>query len=222
MPGTIITFARRAAPNSGSSGMVVDYWQSSRCRWLFGCLLGLVLGCGTARSYVWVGDYVKQGKAMPAPPIRPGDRLQIVVQGQDSLGTVGDVRPDGEVVMPVVGSIVAASKTPNELANAIAARLATLVQAPVVTVVVERRRMVVSVIGEVHTSGRHELEPREGVLQVLARAGGLTPFADEDAIFVIRREPQPARIRFKYEDLAAGESIATGFELRDGDTVLVE
>jgi len=125
-------------------------------------------------------------------------------------------------VLPVVGSIPAANKTPTELANAIAVRLATVIQTPIVAVVIERRRTVISVIGEVRTPNRYELEPREGVMQVLARAGGLTAFADEDAIFVIRRDPQPSRIRFRYRDLATGDRSSCAFELIDGDTILVE
>lgn len=203
-------------------GTIESSRQPSKRKWMLGCLVVLMLGCGASGQYIWVGDYVRQGMANMGRPIRPGDRLQIVIQGHDNLGATADVRPDGEVVLPVVGSVPAASKTPTELANAIATRLTNVVNSPSVTVVVERRRTVVTVIGEVRTSGRHELEPREGVMQVLARAGGLTPFADEQAIFVLRREPRPARIRFSFKDLAVGDPASSTFELHDGDTVLVE
>lgn len=220
----------RLLPLLGSSAPLPAVWgrvvMSRRryARWVaVGALaVSAVVGCGSSRSFVWVSDYVSQGSARAPRPLRPGDRIQVVVRGQDTLGTQAEIRPDGEVVLPVVGSVVAGSRTPTELANEIASRLVGVVQSPSVTVIVERRRTIVTVLGEVRGSGRFELEPGEGLLQILARAGGLTPFADSDAIFVLRRDPQLARIRFRYDELAGGDPVSVGFELRDGDTVMVE
>jgi hypothetical protein len=60
------------------------------------------------------------------------------------------------------------------------------------------------------------------VLGALARAGGLTEFADGDSVYVLREFPKRTRIRFKYDDLARGEDKAVGFKLRDRDVVIVE
>lgn len=182
----------------------------------------LITSCASARSYVWVEDYVAKGLTQAPRLIRPGDRVHVIVTGQDQLNAEVDVRPDGEIVLPVAGSVVAASKTPVDLANAIAARLHGIVNSPVVTVVVERRRTAVTMLGEVRAPGRYELEARDSVADALARAGGLTQFADGDMVFVIRREPHLARIRMRYDDLTGAAPVTLGFELRDGDIVIVE
>ncbi len=187
------------------------------------CVAIPLLGsCSSARTYVWVDEYVAKGFAAAPRLIRPGDRVHVLVRGQDQLGAQVDVRPDGEIVVPVAGSVAAAGKKPSELANVIAARLTGIVNDPTVTVIVERRRTAITVLGEVRTPGIYELDSRDGVADALARSGGLTAFADGDLVFVIRREPHLARIRVRYEDLTGGERVSLGFELRDGDIVVVE
>jgi polysaccharide export outer membrane protein len=89
-------------------------------------------------------------------------------------------------------------------------------------VIVARKPANISVLGEVRTPGRYELRDREGVLEALARAGGLTPFADRDAVFVVRRNQQAPRIRFRFSDLASGSPASVNYELVDGDVIVVE
>jgi polysaccharide export outer membrane protein len=178
--------------------------------------------CSQPRQYVWGADYVREGQDKTPSLIRAGDRIQVVVQGQEGLSAEVDVRPSGEIVLPVAGSIVAANLTPTALADVIAKRITGMVAAPVVSVVVERHRTLVTVLGEVRTPGRYELDHREGILSAIARAGGLTPFAETDSVFVLRREPKLARIRFDYDDLTAADATTLGFELRDGDIVVAE
>jgi protein involved in polysaccharide export with SLBB domain len=66
-----------------------------------------------------------------------------------------------------------------------------------------------------------ELEARDGVLAAIARAGGLTEFAKKSRIFVLRKEPEPMRVRFDYGELARGEGPAS-FRLQEGDVIVVE
>ena len=55
-----------------------------------------------------------------------------------------------------------------------------------------------------------------------AQGGGLTEFADEDDIYVVRKYPSLTRIRFRYQDLVGGVGKSVTFVLRDGDVVVVE
>ena len=60
------------------------------------------------------------------------------------------------------------------------------------------------------------------VLQALSLAGGLTPFADQDDIKILRREKGVERaIPFNYKDVQRGKRLEQNVILRAGDTVLV-
>jgi polysaccharide export outer membrane protein len=92
----------------------------------------------------------------------------------------------------------------------------------------ERQPLRISALGEVAHPGAYELEKGAGVLQAIAAAGGLTPFAHDAGVYVLRPgywadgNPAPARIRFRYSDLRQGRAPAAVFRLRVGDVVVVE
>jgi hypothetical protein len=62
----------------------------------------------------------------------------------------------------------------------------------------------------------------------VAQAGGLTRFADQDRIYVLRADlDRPGRgavikIRFTWKALVSGRGPAAAFELREGDVVFAE
>jgi polysaccharide export outer membrane protein len=133
-----------------------------------------------------------------------------------------EVRPEGDIVLPSVGRLQAANLTPERLAVDLTTRLRGILEDPRVTIVVASRRAVsVGVLGEVRTPGRYELRSNEGVLDALARAGGLTPFADPDQVYVIKKTPTQ-RIRFRYSELTRADPASVAFRLHDGDIVVVE
>jgi polysaccharide export outer membrane protein len=60
------------------------------------------------------------------------------------------------------------------------------------------------------------------VLQAIALAGGLTPFADRDDIKILRREKGVERaIPFNFKQVQRGERLEQNIILHPGDTVLV-
>jgi polysaccharide biosynthesis/export protein len=182
-------------------------------------LLVLVTACGGSGAYVWASE-LPASPANAVPRIRSGDRVQVAVAGQETMSGEFEVRPAGDLLLPVVGRMSAAGLSAPELAQQIKTRLTGVLADPHVTVVIALRRAAnVSLLGEVRTPGRFELREGEGILEALARGGGLTPFADEDRIFVVRKG-LPSRVRFRFRDLVAGRS--NGFELLDGDVVVVE
>ncbi len=183
---------------------------------------GLALACGTSRTYVWASQ-------LPPPDpnedkvILPGDKLQVVVANQLEMSGEFDVRPGGEVVLPTAGRFNTAGRTADALAAEVTNRLRGVLADPRVTILIAvRPPPTVSVLGEVKTAGRYALTGDEGVLDVLARAGGLSTFADEDSIFVIRHDRSSPRVRFRYSDLVAAEAASVRFRLRDGDAIVVE
>jgi polysaccharide export outer membrane protein len=155
--------------------------------------------------------------------VQNGDALLVNVWGQASLSQEVTVRPDGNITLPLVGDVSAAGQTPAALGVEIGRRLNGLVLDPKVSVSVRTsREPSISVVGEVKTAGTYPLRPGEGVLEILARAGGLSEFASKDNIFVIRRQAEPLRVRFRYDALAAGDGAGLAFQLQDGDILVVE
>ena len=202
------------------------------CHWIALVLLGSgVVACGHAKGeFIWVND-VPPGLAEPdaAYRIAPGDVIGVRVWNQDANSVDrARVREDGRISIPLLGDVEVAGMEPTELARRLEVRLRTYIQAPVVTVVLQELRPVrVSILGQVARPGTLDLEQDAGVLQAIAAAGGLSPFADRDAIFVLRRgywadRQAPARIRFRYDDLRRGKVPASAFRIRRGDVVVVE
>jgi polysaccharide export outer membrane protein len=134
-----------------------------------------------------------------------------------------EVRDNGAVLMPAVGSLQARGLTPAHLAAALAQRLRGVLADPRVSVAIASRRpLAVNVLGEVRAPGRYELRDGDGVLDALARAGGITPFASPNDIYLVRRHERQMRVRFRYADLTRGSPESIGFEIADGDAIVVE
>lgn len=111
-----------------------------------------------------------------------GDELHVQVWRNDELSTHVPVRPDGKISSPLVGDIVAAGLTTQELAKAIGEKLSTYVRNPEVTVIVSNpasadflRR--VRVTGAVRTPSSVTYRQGMTVLDLVLQAGGLNEFA---------------------------------------------
>ncbi len=192
-----------------------------------GALLSLGLataaGCAHPNSFVWVEDYANQ---VPPPAefrFAVDDELAVAVWNQPQLSGAHRVRNDGMITLPLVGDVAVAGLTTEGAAAQIAAGLEGLVVEPKVTVeLLARAAPQVTVAGEVRNPGRLALRPQDGVLELLAQAGGLTEFADRDGIYVLRRDSGVTRVRFRHQQLLGGDPGALAFQLRDGDVIVVE
>jgi polysaccharide export outer membrane protein len=192
-------------------------------------LVGGVFACSSSQPYVWVAQMPLDRFQGPAEDrIGIDDLVSIRVYAQEPMSARGHVRPDGTLSMPLLGEVPVAGKRPSELGRELEDQLKQrgLVVAPSVTVSIEESAPLrITFVGEVRRPGTIKLEGPVTVVQGIANAGGLTEFASGNRIFVVRsgapgREVQ--RIRFRYDDLVAGEPHATAFRLRTGDVVVVE
>jgi polysaccharide export outer membrane protein len=191
-------------------------------------------GCAHERdNYVWANQVPESELDVPSGDGRyrlaSGDVINVRVWGQDSLTTRVRVRDDGKISIPFLQDVDASGVAPDDLAGSLQKELRAFLVNPIVTVTLEERRRVrVSVIGEVARQGTLELEPGAGLLDALAAAGGLTDFAQRYGIFVLRqatsadRGGRPYRVRFRYDALASGTAPDAIFRLRTGDVVVVE
>jgi len=187
-------------------------------------LLALATACGPTGRYIWSDQY--QSATQPTDKeyvVAVGDLISVRVYNQDAMSAKVRVRTDGRISLPFLGDVAAAGYSPTELSGRLQVLFKAYVLNPVVTVSLEESRpLEVYLVGEVVRPGRYKIDPQGSMLQALAAAGGLTPFAREDRIFVIRREPDPVRIRFRLESLTRSLGAAATFRLRSGDTVVAE
>ncbi|MEM1024975.1 MAG: polysaccharide biosynthesis/export family protein [Myxococcota bacterium] len=179
----------------------------------------LVAGCASGYPYVWATDLPP---AETDGRLRPSDAVTVQVTGQESLSGDLKVRRDGTILMPVVGPVQVEGKTSIQVQKLLIKKLDGIVIEPRVTVSMSQTRLLkVGIIGEVRSPGTYEISGVDNILAVLAQAGGLTEFADRSGIYVVR-SGAGKRVRFRYEDLTGGEVKSLDFELRDGDTLVVE
>jgi polysaccharide export outer membrane protein len=155
--------------------------------------------------------------------IGPEDGLDISVWKDETLKAQTLVRPDGGISFPLVGEVMAAGKTADQLRDEIRQRLERYIPDAVVTVsVVHIASYRIYVLGRVNKPGDFAVGRNVDVLQALALAGGLTPFAQENDIRVVRKvDGQTTTIPFHYADVLKGRDLAQNITLRSGDVLLV-
>jgi polysaccharide export outer membrane protein len=156
--------------------------------------------------------------------VQPGDVLTISVWKEKDLQGEVAVRPDGGLNFPLVGEIVAAGKTVEQLKTDIATKLAKYVPDPVVTVMVKQvLGNKIFVIGKVNRPGEILVNRNMDVMQALTMAGGPNPYAAVNNIKILRRGANGEQItfRFKYSQVEKGENLEQNIILQGGDTVIV-
>jgi len=155
--------------------------------------------------------------------VGPGDVLHISVWKDASLDRVVTVRPDGMISYPLLGDVQASGMTPMQLQKNLADKLKQYMADPEVSVVVQEvHSFAVSVLGEVKTPGRYELKGQATVLDVLAQAGGLSPFASASRIVIIRDESgTKERMLFDYNAAVSKQAAAEVFYVHPGDIIMV-
>ncbi|MGH8592452.1 MAG: polysaccharide biosynthesis/export family protein [Gammaproteobacteria bacterium] len=155
--------------------------------------------------------------------IGPEDLLEISVWREEDLQRQVLVRPDGKISFPLAGDIQAAGRTTEQVQQDIKQKLQRYIPDPVVTVtVVTVGGNKIYVIGQVNNPGAYVIGRYVDVLQALTVAGGLTPFASENKIKVLRREgDQEIVFPFEYADVKKGKNLEQNVILKGGDTVVV-
>jgi polysaccharide biosynthesis/export protein len=155
--------------------------------------------------------------------ICPGDVLQISVWKEDTLDREAVVLPDGNVDFPLIGSVKAAGKTTTQIQSAIKAKLKKYIPDASVSVVVKADLgHTVSVIGQVTKPGELIMSHHLTVMQALSQAGGLTPYASEHHIIILRQQDdKETSIDFPYSDVVEGDDLDQDITLKPGDVVVV-
>jgi polysaccharide export outer membrane protein len=140
-----------------------------------------------------------------------GDRLRVVVYGQEGLTNTYAIDAGGSITLPLIGSVPARGRTPAGLAAEIAAKLrAGFIRDPSVAVEIEAYRPFF-ILGEVAAPGQYPYVPNMTVESAVAIAGGFSPRARRDRVTVTHTDASGTG---RYE-------VPPGTSISPGDTVLV-
>lgn len=196
------------------------------CRHLAVCVLiccALALVAPLAVSAATAVAASESSAADPGYLLGPEDVLLISVWKDDHLTREVVVRPDGMISFPLVGDLAAEGKTVDELRSDLVRRLVKYIPTVNVTVAVTKvLSYKIYVVGRVTKPGEYLVGHYTDVLQALSLAGGLTPFAAENDIKVIRRVMGQQQVfAFRYGDVRKGRDLEQNILLQRGDVVMV-
>ncbi|MBX6421986.1 polysaccharide biosynthesis/export family protein [Thermosulfurimonas sp. F29] len=163
------------------------------------------------------------GTDIPFYKIGPGDVLEISVWQDERLNRKVVVPPDGVISYPLIGDIRVTGLTVADLRKIITERLSDYVPDAMVTVMlVQINSLKAYVIGKVNRPGAYPIDLTTDVMQILAMAGGLTPFASSKKIIILRREgDRIIKIPFNYDEVSRGKNLDQDILLKRGDVVVV-
>ena len=141
-----------------------------------------------------------------------GDRLRVIVFGQDNLSNIYAVDGSGRIAMPLIGVVPVGGQSTAQAAKTIEAKLsAGFVREPHVTVEVDAYRPFY-ILGEVTTSGQYPYVNGMTVESAVAIAAGFGPRAARDYAVLTREGPG---------GLVSG-IVPMTYPVRPGDTIVVK
>jgi polysaccharide export outer membrane protein len=170
------------------------------------------------RGYPGYPGMMAAAPAAYAPPMQPpytldsGDRLRIVVFGQDGLTNSYLLDASGQIAMPLIGTVAARGLTTDQLSARIADLLRQgFIREPHVVVEVEAYRPFF-ILGEVTQPGQYPYVANMTVETAVAIAGGFGPRALYNPVIVSRNSGGQV-VRFKMPITA---------QICPGDTIQVQ
>lgn len=156
--------------------------------------------------------------------IGPDDILMINVWKDPDLTREVIVRPDGYISFPLVGEVKAGGLTVAALKDQLTLKLSEYIpEVNLAVMVTQFNKMKVYVIGKVNRPGEFRPGKAVNVMQALALAGGLTPFADKNDIIILRTDynNRQTQIPFNYKKVKKGKDLTQNIMLQSGDVVVV-
>ena len=196
-------------------------------------VIAVTIGCAGSSNG---GETISAAEALRIPgPAQPedyiigsGDQLSVFVYRNPDLSEAAvAVRPDGRISVPLIEDIIAAGKSPTQLAREIENRLKKYVQEPNVTVIV--RNFIgppdrqVRVIGEATDPVAIPYRDNMTLLDVMIATRGLTKFAAGNRAIIVRISSagKQLSIRVRLSDLIKDGDITQNIPMMPGDTLII-
>jgi polysaccharide biosynthesis/export protein len=168
-----------------------------------------------------------------AQTLKPGDTLGVSVMQDSKLDRTVTVDPSGQIAFPLAGHFRVRGLTPQAVENILKEKLKSnykdesldvtvaLVNAPK-DIPEDDLKPKVFITGEIIRPGSYVVRQKTTLMQAIALAGGLGPFAAKRRIMVRRRGgPGEDIFMFDYRAYEAGQDLEGNITLRAGDVIMV-
>lgn len=187
--------------------------------------ISLLFGCeGPSETLSSAGIAI--APVTPTYIIGPLDTINVFVWRNPELSAGATVRPDGVVTLPLVEEMVAAGKTPVQLARDIEQALSTYVVDPIVSVSVGGFTgpfdQQIRIVGEATTPQAIPYRSEMTVLDVMIAVGGVTEFAAANKTALVRTENGIQKTyRVRIDDLLKDGDISANVYVAPGDILII-
>jgi len=150
--------------------------------------------------------------------VGPEDVIEVQVWDNKDLNQIVFVGPDGKASLPLAGQIQVAGKTVQELQDYLAAVYSKTIKSAAVTVIIkEIKSRPVYFVGGFGKPGVMQLTRDLTLIQAVALVGGITPSADPEKGFVLRKEKV---IPVDFTKLMQTGDLSQNLKLEPGDSVV--
>ncbi len=199
---------------------------------LIGALLLTVTACGTNYQYanrtINIADLDERPSQIIAEyKIGIGDTININVWKNPDLSVTVPVRPDGKISAPLIGDMLVAGFTPEEVSMFIQIELGKFIRSPNVVVIMtnlgstqylSRVRVTGAVVNNVSLNHQQGMT----LLDAILAAGGPNEFADSSETRVFRRiGDETVLIPVDLDSMLKGGNLVENIVLKPGDTITV-
>jgi polysaccharide export outer membrane protein len=191
-------------------------------------------GCATTGrtgNSLPAANMVASGDAEPVSEnyiIGPSDELTLFVWRNQELGAHVQVRPDGRITTPLITDMVAAGKTPAQLADDIRGALSQYIQEPLVSVMVDRPEgsfsQQVRIVGATAHPAALPYRANMTLLDAMIAVGGLSEYAAGDRARLVRVDRATGNQRqydLRIASLLRRGDIHANVRLEPGDVIII-
>ncbi len=175
------------------------------------CCFATGLALAGCASPIYRTDVFKAQLTAPYT-LASGDRVRVIVFGQDALSNSYAMNGSGMISMPLIGNVPLLGLTTSDAERLVEARLrGGFLREPHVSIEVEAYRPFF-VLGEITTAGQYPFVNGMTVQKAIAISGG----------FTARAERNSANITRMINGVQVTAKVPLAYPVRPGDTVMVE
>jgi len=156
------------------------------------------------------------------------DAIQVSVWRNGDLSVTVTVRPDGKISAPLVGDVMAAGRTPMQLADDVTKKLAKYIRNPQVSIIMaglssHEYLTRVRITGAVNNPSSITHQKGMTLLDLILDAGGVNDFAATNRTVIYRtdEEGKTSAIKVKLGDILKKGKLEDNILLQPGDVITV-